>query len=91
MTNILNDVIPALSTKAKFWVSYPKIASKIVSDLSKECQWDCLCKHGFDIVDQVDLDGVWTARSFTCRDNSSTSSGKLLSVTAKQKQVAEVM
>ncbi|HAO04599.1 MAG: hypothetical protein IPO46_00325 [Chitinophagaceae bacterium] len=91
LTNILNDVIPALSTKAKFWVSYPKIASKIVSDLSKECQWDCLCKHGFDIVDQVDLDGVWTARSFTCRDNSSTSSGKLLSVTAKQKQVAEVM
>ena len=27
LTNILNDVIPALSTKAKFWVSYPKIAS----------------------------------------------------------------
>ena len=44
---ILNDVIPALSANAKFWVSYPKVASKIVSDLSKECQWDCLCQYGF--------------------------------------------
>ena len=61
---ILNDVIPALSANAKFWVSYPKVASKIVSDLSKECQWDCLCQYGFDTVEQVDLDSVWTAMSF---------------------------
>lgn len=61
---ILHDVVPALSANAKFWVSYPKVASKIVSDLSKECQWDCLCQHGFDTVEQVDLDSVWTAMSF---------------------------
>ncbi len=62
--DILNDVIPALNANAKFWVSYPKVASKIVSDLSKECQWDCLCQYGFDTVEQVDLDSVWTAMSF---------------------------
>lgn len=89
LTDILNDVIPALSPKAKFWVSYPKVASKIVSDLSKECEWDCLCKHGFDVLDQVDLDSVWTARSFTCR--TSAVSGKILSSAVKQKMVAEAV
>lgn len=89
LTDILNDVIPALSPKAKFWVSYPKVASKIVSDLSKECQWDCLCSHGFEIIDQVDLDSVWTARSFACRVNGKARTGKVMASIAKQKEVAE--
>ena len=61
---ILKDVIPALKDKGKLWVAYPKPTSKIVSDLNRDCNWDCLCTKGFGKIDEVVIDHVWTAIRF---------------------------
>lgn len=64
LRTILGDVIPALQENAKFWVAYPKSTSKIVTDLNRECSWDCIRTVGFDSVNEITLDHVWTAVRF---------------------------
>jgi hypothetical protein len=61
---IMSEVMPALHEQAKLWVAYPKLASKIASDLNRDCSWNCLCEGGFEIVRSVALDHVWTALRF---------------------------
>jgi Bacteriocin-protection, YdeI or OmpD-Associated len=64
LRSILGEVIPALHEKAKFWIAYPKLTSKIVTDLNRECSWDCIRTVGFDSVNEITLDHVWTAVRF---------------------------
>ncbi len=61
---ILKDVIPALRSQGKLWIAYPKPTSKIVSDLNRDCNWECLQSKGFFKVDEVVIDHVWTAMRF---------------------------
>jgi hypothetical protein len=65
LTDILKDVLPALHNNAKFWIAYPKVTSKIVSDLSRDCKWECLSDLGYEGSKTVTLDHVWTAMRFT--------------------------
>jgi hypothetical protein len=64
LRGILAEVIPALHENAKFWIAYPKSTSKIVTDLNRECSWDCIRTVGFDSVNEITLDHVWTAVRF---------------------------
>ncbi|MFN5421680.1 MAG: hypothetical protein ACK5AO_00305 [bacterium] len=64
LTTILSDVVPALKTGGKLWIAYPKPTSKIVSDLNRDCSWDCLKSKGFSTIDEVVIDHVWTALRF---------------------------
>lgn len=64
LTGILKDVIPNLSAEGKLWVAYPKSTSKIVSDLSRDCNWDVLTNNHFTSVDEIALDNVWVAARF---------------------------
>jgi hypothetical protein len=64
LSQILIDVLPALRDKGKLWIAYPKPTSKIVSDLNRDCNWDCLCQKGFLKIDEVVIDHVWTALRF---------------------------
>jgi hypothetical protein len=64
LKSILKDVIPALGEGANFWVAFPKAASKIVTDLTATCGWDCLVKEGFTPGEKVPLDHVWAAMQF---------------------------
>ena len=64
LKGILNDVLPALRHDAKLWIAYPKITSKIVSDLSRDCKWECLSNVGFEAAATVTLDHVWNAMRF---------------------------
>ena len=64
LTNILQEVLPALHDEGKLWIAYPKTASKIVSDLNRDCSWSCLTSHGFVGVKEIVLDHVWTATRF---------------------------
>lgn len=64
LTSILKDVVPNLSDGGKLWVAYPKSSSKIVSDLSRDCNWDVLTKNHFSSVDEIALDHVWIAARF---------------------------
>ena len=64
LRTILGEVIPALHENAKFWIAYPRSTSKIVTDLNRECSWDCIRTVGFDSVDEITLDHCWTAVRF---------------------------
>lgn len=64
LNGILEDVMPALKDETVFWVAYPKITSKIVTDLNRECSWQKLTASGFECVDQLTLDHVWTATRY---------------------------
>lgn len=64
LNGILRDVMPALKDQSKLWVAYPKSTSKIVTDLNRECSWDKLTTAGYEGVDDVALDHVWSATRF---------------------------
>ena len=64
MCAILSDVFPALHTDSKLWIAYPKTTSKIVSDLNRDCSWQVLSDHDFEIDSQVALDHMWMAICF---------------------------
>ncbi|HXL54726.1 MAG TPA: hypothetical protein VN958_00625 [Chitinophagaceae bacterium] len=64
LCNILHDVFPALHNTSKLWIAYPKTASKIASDLNRDCSWRILSDNEFVSVTDVTLDHVWTAMHF---------------------------
>src|SRR5205814_7176233 len=47
LCNILNDVFPALHNESKLWIAYPKLTSKIASDLNRDCSWHVLSDNEF--------------------------------------------
>lgn len=65
LNSIMKEVLPALHLQAKFWIAFPKSSSKIVTDLNKSCSWQCTCDAGFEGVEEITLDHVWTAMRFT--------------------------
>lgn len=64
LAEILKDVIPALQEEAKFWIAYPKLTSKIASDLSRDKNWDFVSDYGFEAVRMIALDNMWSAGRF---------------------------
>ncbi|MEO7444187.1 MAG: YdeI/OmpD-associated family protein [Ferruginibacter sp.] len=64
LCEILTDVVPALHADAKLWVAYPKLSSKIASDLSRDENWCMMEERKFTSVRQIALDNVWTAMRF---------------------------
>lgn len=64
LKDILQDVLPNLQENAKLWIAYPKVTSKIVSDLSRDCNWECVAPLGLEGVRMISLDPVWCAMSF---------------------------
>ena len=50
LSTILKDVIPSLRKEGKLWIAYPKPTSKIVSDLNRDCGFECLIQKGFHTV-----------------------------------------
>jgi hypothetical protein len=68
LADILKDVIPALQDDATFWIAYPKLTSKIASDLSRDKNWDFVSDYGFEAVRMIALDSVWSAGRFKKAD-----------------------
>ncbi|MFM2363591.1 MAG: hypothetical protein RLZZ316_2493 [Bacteroidota bacterium] len=64
LSSIVNEVLPSLNSGAKFWVAFPKTTSKIVTNLNRECSWECLTGSGFEGIHQIALDHVWMATRF---------------------------
>ena len=64
LNTILDDIMPALKEESKLWVAYPKLTSKIMTDLNREGSWNKLVDADYENVDQVSLDHVWHAIYF---------------------------
>lgn len=64
LSGILKEVMPSLKEESKFWVAYPKVTSKIVTDLNRECSWNCITCEGYESIERVELDHVWSAMRF---------------------------
>lgn len=64
LTDIVDDVAPAMQYEGKFWVAYPKPSAKIASDLCRDLTWDMVAAHGYEPECQVVLDSVWSAMRF---------------------------
>jgi hypothetical protein len=65
LNDILREVFPALQTDAKLWIAFPKLTSKIVSDLNRCCTWEYLREQDFEAVsEEIVLDYVWSALQF---------------------------
>lgn len=64
LNSILDDIMPALKEESKLWVAYPKLTSKITTDLNREGSWSRLVASEYESAEQVSLDHVWHAAYF---------------------------
>ena len=64
LNGILDDIMPALKEDSKLWVAYPKLTSKITTDLNREGSWNKLVTADYESAEQVSLDHVWHAVYF---------------------------
>ena len=64
LCEILDTVIPVLQAEPKLWIAYPKLTSKIASDLNRDCRWEEIDSFGFEIETQIVIDNTWTAVKF---------------------------
>lgn len=80
LKDILKDVAPALQDDAKLWIAYPKVSSKIVSDLSRDCNWKCIKDLELECVRMIALDNVWCAMRFKKADKIKRSIPSAISV-----------
>ncbi|MBA4313645.1 MAG: hypothetical protein C0417_13555 [Chlorobiaceae bacterium] len=46
------------------WISYPKLSSKLESDLNRDECWNIMKKFGYSAVSQVSIDDTWSAMRF---------------------------
>lgn len=64
LTDILNDIMPALNKNFKLWIAYPKPTAKIASDLCRHNHWQVIDDYKLASVEKVELDSVWCATNF---------------------------
>jgi hypothetical protein len=64
MNAILDEVMPALKEDSRLWVAYPKLTSKITTDLNRDSSWSKLAEAAYESIEQVSLDHVWHAMAF---------------------------
>ena len=65
LNGILDDIMPALKEDSKLWVAYPKVTSKITTDLNREGSWNKLTEADYESAEPVSLDHVWHAVYFS--------------------------
>jgi len=86
LTDILNDVMPAMQDGAKLWISYPKPTAKIASDLCRHNHWQVISDHQLEAVEQIELDTVWCATNF--RLSSLTTQSRMTTMTMVEVEMA---
>lgn len=64
LNSILSDIMPAMKDETRLWIAYPKLTSKIVTDLNRESSWSKLVDAGYESGESVALDHVWSAINY---------------------------
>jgi hypothetical protein len=57
----LPGVLKQMPSAAILWVAYPKLSSKLASDLSRDIIHALAPDHGLDTVSQIAIDEDWSA------------------------------
>jgi hypothetical protein len=60
----LKDALASLSPGGMLWLAYPKISSKVKTDITRDKGWDAVVKAGFVGVALVSVDDTWSAMRF---------------------------
>lgn len=90
LAGILGEVLPALKSEAKLWIAYPKATSKIATNLSRSCSWDCILSAGYEDQDKVELDNVWIASRFQKARRPAMGSSRVATPRTRARQVEKV-
>lgn len=61
MEKELNNVLKLMKDEVICWIYYPKGASKIQTDLTRDKGWDALLKHDFQWLSLISFDDTWSA------------------------------
>lgn len=64
LNTILDDIMPSLKDDSKLWIAYPKLTSKITTDLNRDGSWNKLINADYESSEHVPLDHVWHAVNF---------------------------
>jgi hypothetical protein len=58
------SAMAALKPGGVLWISYPKISSKVETDITRDRGWDVMTAAGWRPVTQVSIDDIWSALRF---------------------------
>jgi len=61
MERELNNILKLIKDDVVCWIYYPKGASKIQTDLTRDKGWDALLKHDFQWLSLISFDDTWSA------------------------------
>ena len=61
MEKELNNDLKLIKDDVVCWIYYPKGASKIQTDLTRDKGWDALLKHDFQWLSLISFDDTWSA------------------------------
>lgn len=61
LDSTLPSVLKRVSKDAIIWIAYPKLASKLAGDLSRNLIHALATKSGLDTVSQIAIDDDWSA------------------------------
>lgn len=64
LDELSKKTISCLKEGGIFWISYPKLTSKLKTDLNRDKGWRSIKKAGFISVSMVSIDEVWSAVRF---------------------------
>ncbi len=67
-SSALEEIAPVMvgagRDDAKVWIGYPKISSKVKTDLTRDSGWEPMTYAGWIVVSIVSVDAVWSAVRF---------------------------
>jgi hypothetical protein len=61
LARLAPDALRSAKAGAVIWISYPKQAAKVPTDITRDRGWDAITKEGWRPVTQVSVDDVWSA------------------------------
>lgn len=56
--------LQAVKFDGLLWMSYPKRASKVPTDITRDSGWDPVRRAGLEAISNVSVDNVWSALRF---------------------------
>ena len=68
----MSKVIKLVKPEVIVWVYYPKVSSKVQTDLTRDKGWDCLLAEGDKLtwISLMSFDGTWSVFGFRAKNDA---------------------